>query len=157
MHIPLLYTSLLSKAKPSSMCMCVCTSTVCIYVWLVYAEITPRLTRRWQTSECAKKWSCPTWRRPCGIICVQSVSHLLRFIMPPSQYFQCTTERLFFISAETETSRNSHFFFWPKPIPKPKKAFCFGRNRYRNRNNCIHKKCNNLSTHIDNNIYILKL
>ena len=47
---------------------------------------------------------------------------------------QCTTERLFFISAETETGRKSHFSFRPKPIPKLKKTFCFGRNRKPNQN-----------------------
>ena len=58
-------------------------------------------------------------------ICYQMTSENIK-------HQQGTTERLFFISAKTENSRNSHFSFWPKPIHKPKKYFCFGRNRYRN-------------------------
>ena len=54
--------------------------------------------------------------------------------------------KAFFLSAETETNRNSHFSFRPKPILKPKRIFCFGRNRYRNRNYDIPKKCNQFST-----------
>ena len=50
--------------------------------------------------------------------------NIYRFVYIYVQIFSVRPKGFFFISAETETSRNSHFSFRPKLIQKLKKYFC---------------------------------